>query len=132
MLNIADRGEHLDLSAFLVIARYTYCNKRVLKFSALIRAIVAEASIYFIAMIAMQIYVQLSVSLTQVRSFSRSPLHFVIIDHEYPRASISKDHFREYATNLNDNSSRLTLSVSRNEVHMGCKHSLLGSCVMSD
>ena len=66
MLNIADRGEHLDLSAFLVIARYTYHNKRMLKFSALVRAIVAEASIYFLAMLAMQIYVQLSVSLMQV------------------------------------------------------------------
>ena len=57
---------------------------------------------------------------------------YAIIDHEYPRASISNARFREYATNLNDDSSRLTFSVSRNEVHMGCKHSLLGSCVMSD
>ena len=131
MLNIADRGEHLDLSAFLVIARYTYCNKRVLKFSALIRAIVAEASIYFIAMIAMQIYVQLSVSLTQVRSFSRFPLHFVVIDHEYPRASISNVRFREYTTKLDDNSSPLTFSTSRNEVHTECKHFLFGSPVIS-
>ena len=131
MLNIADRGEHLDLSAFLVIARYTYRNKRALKLSALIRAIIAEASIYFIAMIAMQLYVQLSVSLTQVRSFSRFPLHFVVIDHEYLRASISNVRFREYATNLNDDSPRLTLSTSRNEVHTECKHSLFGSPVIS-
>ena len=65
---IADYKEHSDISAFLIIAQYTYRNKRMLKFSALVRAIVAEASIYFLAMLAMQIYVQLSVSLMQVQS----------------------------------------------------------------
>ena len=74
----------------------------MLKFSALVRAIVAEASIYFLAMIAMQIYVQSSVSLMKVWSFSRFPLHFMIIDHKYPRASINNVPFREY-TKLKNN-----------------------------
>lgn len=99
---VFDHGKHLELSAFLVIVRYTYRNKRMLKFSALVRAIVAEASIYFLAMIAMQIYVQSSVSLMKVWSFSRFPLHFMIIDHKYPRASINNVPFREY-TKLKNN-----------------------------
>ena len=63
-------GGHLDLSAFLVIARYTIRNKSTLKFSALIRTIVADASMYFLAMIAMQTYVQLSLNLMEVESLS--------------------------------------------------------------
>ena len=114
MAKIADGVEHPDLSAFLVIAWYTYRNKRMLQFSVVIRAIIADASIYFIAMIALQIYVQLSLSLTKVRSFSELPFHFAIIDHEYPRVSINNVRFREYATNLNDDSPRLTFSTSRN------------------
>ena len=67
MANIADGGEHPDLFAFLVIAWYTYRKKRMLQFSVVIRAIIGDASIYFIAMIAMQLYVQLSVTLSKVR-----------------------------------------------------------------
>ena len=100
---IFDHREHLELSAFLVIVRYTYRNKRMLKFSALVRAIVAEASMYFLAMIAMQIYVQSSVSLMKVWSFSRFPLHFMIIDHKYPRASINNVPFRECTNKLKNN-----------------------------
>ena len=83
MPKIADYREHSDLSAFLVIVRYTYRNKRALKFSALIRAIVADASIYFLAMVAMQIYVQLSVGLTKVQTFSRFPFHFAILNYKH-------------------------------------------------
>ena len=131
MANIADGGEHPDLFAFLVIAWYTYRKKRMLQFSVVIRAIIGDASIYFIAMIALQIYVQLSLSLTKVRSFSELPFHFAIIDHEYPRVSINNVRFREYATNLNDDSPRLTFSTSRNEVHTECKHFLFRSPVIS-
>lgn len=66
----ADHEARLELSVFLVIARYTYRNKSTLKFSALIRTIAAEATIYFLAMIAMQIYVQLALNLMEVCSSS--------------------------------------------------------------
>ena len=41
-----------------------------LKLSAVIRTIVAEATMYFLAMVALQIYVQLSFVLMEVWSFS--------------------------------------------------------------
>ena len=66
MPGIADRAEHSELSAFLVIVRYTYRNKSTLRFSALIRTMVKDATIYFLAMVAMQTYVQLSLYLMEV------------------------------------------------------------------
>ena len=66
MPKIADCGGHLELSAFLVIVWYTILDKRMLKLSGLVRTIVAEATIYFIAMVAIQIYVQLSLNLMEV------------------------------------------------------------------
>ena len=66
MPKITDCGGHPELSAFLVIAWYTILDKRMLKLSGLVRTIVAEATIYFIAMVAIQIYVQLSLNLMEV------------------------------------------------------------------
>ena len=68
MLRVTDREEHLELSAFLAILWYTYRDQKMLKFSGLIRTLVGEATIYFLAMIAMQIYVQLSLNLMQAWS----------------------------------------------------------------
>ena len=68
MSGVADRGGRLELSAFLVIVQYTYRNKSTLKFSALIRTMVAEATMYFLAMIALQIYAQLSLVVMKVQS----------------------------------------------------------------
>jgi len=47
-------GKTLELPAFLVVAWCASCNRGVLKFSAVIRTIVAEATIYFLAMVAVQ------------------------------------------------------------------------------
>jgi len=52
--------KHLEISAFLVVAWCAYRNVSTLKLSAVVRTIVAEATIYFLAMVALQIYVQLS------------------------------------------------------------------------
>ena len=71
--------ERLDISAFLVIVWYTYYHKSALKFSALIRTIVTEATIYFLAMIALQMYVQLSLNFMKVQSLSRFLPHFVVV-----------------------------------------------------
>ena len=57
---IADHGKHLDVSAFLVVAWCTFRNTNMLKFSVVIRTIATEATIYFLAMVALQIYSQLS------------------------------------------------------------------------
>ena len=65
-MRIVDCMEHLELSAFLVICWYTYRNKTALKFSGLVRTIIAEATIYFLAMIAVQMYVQISLNLMEV------------------------------------------------------------------
>jgi hypothetical protein len=66
MPRVADRGEHLDLSAFLVIAWYAYRNRGALKVSALIRTFVTDSTLYFLAMVAGQLYMQLSLSFQQV------------------------------------------------------------------
>ena len=66
---VADRGTNLDVSAFLVIAWYAYRGMPVFKLSAVVRTIVTEGTIYFLAMLAMQIYTQMSFALTEVWSF---------------------------------------------------------------
>ena len=74
MLRIADHAKHLELSAFFIIVRYTYRNRGTLKFSALIRAMITEATIYFLAMIALQMYVQLSLIFMKVQSLGPCPI----------------------------------------------------------
>ena len=85
--SVFDHVEHLELSAFLVIALYTYSNKRALKFSAVVSTIVSEATIYFLAMVAVQTFIQISMNVMEVRSLSRFPLRFVIAE---PNASGSR------------------------------------------
>lgn len=46
----------VELSAFAIIVWYIYRDRRTLKFSALIRTIVAEATVYFLVMVAAQAY----------------------------------------------------------------------------
>ena len=72
--------EYSELSAFLVIVWYTYRNISTLKFSTIIRTIVTEATIYFLAMIAIQIYIELSLILMEVWSLTQFTLSPVIID----------------------------------------------------
>lgn len=60
--------EYLEFSAFFVIIWYTYQNKSALKFSALVRTIAADATMYFLVMVAAQTYVQISLILTTVQS----------------------------------------------------------------
>jgi len=80
----ADRGVHLELSAFLAIAFYTYRNKSAFKFSALVRTIASEATINFLAMVAVQTYIQISLSVMEVKSLSWFPLRLVTVN---PNAS---------------------------------------------
>ena len=66
---------HAEISAILTVIWYTYRNKGSLKFSALARVIMTEATIYFIIMLAAQIYIQVSFNLIKVLSLdSCSPL----------------------------------------------------------
>ena len=74
MTRVADYWERLDVPAFLAIIWYSCRNRGTLRFSALIRTIVTEATIYFFAIVAMQIYVQLSLNLMEVESLSWFPL----------------------------------------------------------
>ena len=124
-----DHGIHLELSAFLTIAWYTYRNKSALKFSALVRTIAAEATVYFLVMVAAQVYIQLSLTLMEVYSFV-SLLHFVVIDREYSR--VSRKNFRscEYATNSNRKDSQLIVPTLRPKciwtVRLHCRHFVTG------
>ena len=111
MQRVADRGEHLELSAFLVIIWYTYCNQSSLVISGVIRTVVAEATIYFLAMLALQTYIQLSLHITEVRSLSfLAPT--LIADLKHLRVPLNNFRFCEYAINPNDDSSQLTVSIS--------------------
>ena len=56
----------VDISAILVIVWYTYRNKRTRKLSAVAHVLVAESTIYFLVMVAAQIYIQLSFNLIRV------------------------------------------------------------------
>ena len=112
-----DHGEHPELSAFLVIAWYTYRNKAALKFSALVRTIASEATMYFLVMVAVQTYIQMSLSLMKVQSLSiylslcPAPLR----DNQSDRFRVLINNYRfcEYAICLNDKGPRLTASASR-------------------
>jgi len=110
-------GELLELSAFLAIVWYTYRIRSSLKFSALIRTIVTEATIYFLAMVAMQTYVLLSLIFMEVYLPSRLP-YFVITDGRYLRAQFNNSRFCEYPKSLNDGGPQLTVPTLSNEVRM--------------
>jgi len=66
------RGLYTELSAFIVIVWNVYHLNRGLKFSALVRTIITEATVYFLAMIALQIY-----NIAGVRLSIRFLYHFV-------------------------------------------------------
>ena len=66
VLRITDHGKPLELSAFIVVAWCAYRSMSTLKFSAVVRTIVAQGTVYFFAMFALQIYVQLSLILEEV------------------------------------------------------------------
>ena len=104
---IADHGEHLDLSAFLVVV---WCTYR-LGSSALIRTIAADTTVYFLTMVALQIDFQLNYSLMEVRSFARFTHLFAKYNH--CRVSPNKCRSCEYAIDLNDSVLELTISTSR-------------------
>jgi len=110
-------GELPEISAFLSIVWYTYHIRSSLKFSVLIRTIVTEATIYFLAMVAMQTYVLLSLIFMEVYPLSHLP-YFVIIDGRYLRAPFNSFHFCKYPKSLNDGDPQLTVPTSSNEACM--------------
>ena len=125
ILRIADREEHLELSAFLAILWYTCRDQRMLKFSGLIRTLVGEAMIHFLAMISMQIMSN-CLRTTWGYDLSRLLHHLAISDREHSGVLADSFRFCEYGINLDYNGSQLTVSASRNEVHMGCTSFCVG------
>ena len=73
---IVDHGKHPDLSAFLVIAWCIFYNASAFKVSAVIRTIAADSTIYFLAMVAVQVYSLLSFVFMEVQSLSLG-LHLI-------------------------------------------------------
>ena len=67
------RDTCIEISVFMVIVWYTYRNKDSLKFSALVRAIIAQATIYFLVIAGVQIYLQVALPFRTVRSSINSP-----------------------------------------------------------
>ena len=58
----------IEVSAFAIIVWYTYRNREMLKFMALVRTIVQQAGIWFIGIIVAHIYIQANFHYT-VRPF---------------------------------------------------------------
>ena len=61
---------HAEVSAFAIIVWRTYRN---VKFFALVRIVVTQATIYFIAVVVVQLFVQVATPLGDVRPFSYFP-----------------------------------------------------------
>ena len=89
----------VELSAFIVIVWYICRDKTTLKFSALIRTIVTEATVYFLAMVAMQTY-----SIVGVKYFPRSLRSSATAECDCCRVSVTNKNSRfcEYAADSED------------------------------
>ena len=61
----------IEVSAFTIIVWHTYRSSHGLRLMALIRTIVIQASVWFIAIIITQIYVQVSFHYMEVWTFVR-------------------------------------------------------------
>ena len=101
------------MSAFLVVVWYAYRNRGALKFSALIRTIVTEATIYFLAMVTAQTCMQLSFVRMEVRPSARFLRCFSVAKYNHHRVWGNNFCIRECTISLNDNSSQMTVSASR-------------------
>lgn len=66
-------GTAFEVSAIIVVVWCTYRNKSALKYSALVRTIVTQATVYFLVIVAAQIYLQLSFGLQLDGFFRFSP-----------------------------------------------------------
>ena len=83
----------------------------MLRLSTLVRTIVAEASVYLLAMLAARIYMQLSLAFTDVQFLSHFSLYLVIVNQKYFRAPRHNLRSCEYSINLNDRNLQLTSST---------------------
>jgi hypothetical protein len=90
-----------------------------LKFSALVRTIVAEATIYFLAMIVAQTYVQLSLNLMQVCFFVLLRV-VVIVDSNVTGHCSTTFVSVSVPPNWEIAFRGLTFSTFRVKVHMAC------------
>ena len=60
----------IEDSAFAIIVWYTYRNRSTLKFMALVRTVVVQASTWFIAIVIAQVHIQANFSHLLVRPFA--------------------------------------------------------------
>lgn len=89
----------VEVSAFLVIAFYVHRNRGTLRLSALLYKIAAESTVYFLAMVAAQIYIQLSFNFTKVYLLQFPPRSLMIIqncrDHRFQFCEYAVDADRD-------------------------------------
>ena len=109
---------HIEISAFLVVIWCTYRNKGKLKFSALARAIVTEATVYFLVMLTAQVYIQISFNLVKVRSLSRIPHCFLVTTHNHCR--VNRFHFCEWQPTWGQPNTEIPTSSPSHEAHTDC------------
>lgn len=67
------RSTCTEVSAFVVVVWYTHRNREALETSSLVRAIAKQATIYFLVIVGVQIYLQVALRFGTVRSFVHSP-----------------------------------------------------------
>ena len=61
----------IEISAFTIIVWYAYHPGNTFKLMALVRTVLIQASIWFIAIIIVQMYIQVNFSSLAVRPFTR-------------------------------------------------------------
>ena len=69
-------SSRLDVSVFAIVVWYTFRHTNMFKFSALLRTMLAQATVYIIAIIIMQIYIQVSLSCADQSSLVQSLFFF--------------------------------------------------------
>ena len=105
----------VEVSAFFVIVWYLHPRNRALGFSAVMRTILTEATVYFFAMVAVHTYSIIGVKLLACSH------HSVVIKYDYYRALITNRNFHicEYPVDNEGDGAALTYPLSR-EVRVDC------------
>ena len=86
----------IEVSAFAIVVWSTYPHVKMFKFLALVRTLVTQATMYFIVVIAVHIFVLVVASLGIVRSFAHFPWCIAMAkDDHYRFAFTQRIHFRE-------------------------------------
>ena len=107
----------VEACAFFVIVWYIHPRNRAFGFSAVMRTILTEATVYFFAMVAVHTY-----SIIGVKSPLGPPHRSVMVKCDHDRVLINSRSFRicEYTADSEGDNAVLNYPLLSREVHVGC------------